>query len=492
MAPADVLSVTTYVVVDELDSLGAVMAARDRFLGVHLAASTLVTVPRLARRVAGGDQHRRCARRWGRRAPVSGPAMGSGGAAPECRRTRDERTRVAVGPSRRARRRGHVRDDGDSRAGPDDATALGVGTMRIVVGAAGLVLVAVASGRRRPGGARIHLPTDSEPTPASAGRDRPGRRVRGGAVPAGVLRRHRAQRGGGRHARRARRRAGVRGHVDDAVVPEFQSRIAMTTKVSEPAGSVTSTGASTTWTARLWRSAPSRSVIASGRRPSTMSRPACASKPRPSANGSDTSPPPPRVAFATGATVLDRDLRREQVHRRRAHEAGDEHVGRRCRRSPSACRAAARAPPYITAIRVDERHRLDLVVGDIDDGGLELLVQLLDLGPHVDAQLGVEVRQRLVEQEDVGVAHQRPAHRDALALAAGELAGLAVEQVLDLQESRRPAFIALSRSGFGTPCISSPKAMFCADVHVRVERVGLEHHRDVALRRMHPGHRRGP
>ncbi len=49
MAPADVLSVTTYVVVDELGSLGAVMAARDRFLGVHLAASTLVTVPRLAR-----------------------------------------------------------------------------------------------------------------------------------------------------------------------------------------------------------------------------------------------------------------------------------------------------------------------------------------------------------------------------------------------------------------------------------------------------------
>ena len=47
--------------------------------------------------------------------------------------------------------------------GPDDATALGVGTMRIVVGAAGLVLVAVASGRRRPGGARIHLRPTASP-----------------------------------------------------------------------------------------------------------------------------------------------------------------------------------------------------------------------------------------------------------------------------------------------------------------------------------------
>ncbi len=47
MAPADIVSVTTYVVADEAD-LASVMAARDRYLGEHRAASTLVTVPRLA------------------------------------------------------------------------------------------------------------------------------------------------------------------------------------------------------------------------------------------------------------------------------------------------------------------------------------------------------------------------------------------------------------------------------------------------------------
>lgn len=47
MAPADIVSVTTYVVVGE--PLGPVMAARDRALGGHRAASTLVTVPALAR-----------------------------------------------------------------------------------------------------------------------------------------------------------------------------------------------------------------------------------------------------------------------------------------------------------------------------------------------------------------------------------------------------------------------------------------------------------
>ena len=47
MGPADVVSVTTYVVAG--NDLGLVMAARDRALGGHRAASTLVTVPALAR-----------------------------------------------------------------------------------------------------------------------------------------------------------------------------------------------------------------------------------------------------------------------------------------------------------------------------------------------------------------------------------------------------------------------------------------------------------
>lgn len=47
MGPTDIVSVTTYVVVGE--DLAAVMAARDAALGEHRAASTLVTVPALAR-----------------------------------------------------------------------------------------------------------------------------------------------------------------------------------------------------------------------------------------------------------------------------------------------------------------------------------------------------------------------------------------------------------------------------------------------------------
>jgi enamine deaminase RidA (YjgF/YER057c/UK114 family) len=49
MSPDDVVSITTYVVVDHMSSLATVMHARDEALRGHRAASTLVTVPALAR-----------------------------------------------------------------------------------------------------------------------------------------------------------------------------------------------------------------------------------------------------------------------------------------------------------------------------------------------------------------------------------------------------------------------------------------------------------
>ena len=47
MSVTDIVAVTAYVVVGA--DLGVIMAARDSALGGHLAASTLVTVPALAR-----------------------------------------------------------------------------------------------------------------------------------------------------------------------------------------------------------------------------------------------------------------------------------------------------------------------------------------------------------------------------------------------------------------------------------------------------------
>src|SRR5438270_248447 len=41
------------------------------------------------------------------------------------------------------------------------------------------------------------------------------------------------------------------------------------------------------------------------------------------------------------------------------------------------------------------------------------------LDSHLGSELGVEVRQRLVHQKGLGLAHDRPAQRDPLALSTG-------------------------------------------------------------------------
>ena len=61
-------------------------------------------------------------------------------------------------------------------------------------------------------------------------------------------------------------------------------------------------------------------------------------------------------------------------------------------------------------------------------------MQLRQLGAHADAQLGVEVRQRLVHEERLRLADDRAAHRDALALPAGQRGRLRVEQVVEPEQ----------------------------------------------------------
>ena len=111
------------------------------------------------------------------------------------------------------------------------------------------------------------------------------------------------------------------------------------------------------------------------------------------------------------------DPARQEVHRRRAREARDE-----LRRRPVIDAVGRVVLDHVPRLQDDdaigERHRLDLVVRDVHDGVAELLVELLDLDPHLGAQERVEVRQRFVEQKRLRLAHDRPSHRDALALTA--------------------------------------------------------------------------
>jgi hypothetical protein len=148
----------------------------------------------------------------------------------------------------------------------------------------------------------------------------------------------------------------------------------------------------------------------------------------------------------------------QEVHRGRAHEAGDELVDRLVVEVDRAVDLLDQAVLHDHDARA-HRHRLDLVVGDVDGGDAEAAVQLADRGAHLDAQLGVEVRQRLVHQEDLRLAHDRAPEGDALALAAGELARPALEQVVDLQQLRGLADAPLD-VGLGVLRSRRPNDMF--------------------------------
>ena len=183
----------------------------------------------------------------------------------------------------------------------------------------------------------------------------------------------------------------------------------------------------------------------------------------------------PEVAVAPG------ELRLDQIDRRRADEAGDELVDRvvvqHLRRVD-----LLQVSCVHDGDAVAHRHRLDLVVRDVDGRDAEPALQLVDLGAHLHPQLRVEVRERLVHQEGLRLAHDRAAHRDALALAARERARLALEELLDLQDLRGAAD-ALLHLLLRQLAQLEPEGEVLLDGHVRVERVALEDHRDVAVLR---------
>ena len=116
---------------------------------------------------------------------------------------------------------------------------------------------------------------------------------------------------------------------------------------------------------------------------------------------------------------------------------------------------------------------------DIDRGLAQTALQPLQLLAHLDAQLEVEVGQRLVEHQDARLEHQRAGDRDALLLAARKL--------------RREA---RAHPGRSTSCRTRPTRSAISDLaeaaqpqsegdvvehrQMREQRVVLEHQADIA------------
>ena len=82
---------------------------------------------------------------------------------------------------------------------------------------------------------------------------------------------------------------------------------------------------------------------------------------------------------------------------------------------------------------VPQAHGLGLIMGDVDGGGAKAALKLLQFVTRGITQLGIEIRQGLVEKKDHRLTHHRARKRHALAFAARQLTRLPVKEVLNTE-----------------------------------------------------------
>ena len=198
--------------------------------------------------------------------------------------------------------------------------------------------------------------------------------------------------------------------------------------------------------------------------------------------GEGSRPGPPRDVRergGDGGTVTP--LRRGEVHLRRAHHLSDVGVHRVLVELVRGARLDD-APVAEHPDALAHAERLQLVGRRVEHRRAELPVQPLELRAHVVAELGVEVGQRLVEEQQARAADEGPADRDPLLLAAARGFGLPVEDVPDAEHFRH---LAHAGPDLG-PCdagLAEGIGEVLEDGEVGIEGEGLEHHRDPPIGR---------
>ncbi len=198
-----------------------------------------------------------------------------------------------------------------------------------------------------------------------------------------------------------------------------------------------------------------------------------------------------RSAAAITAPAVQRALQ----HVAAADEAGDERGGRAL--VQVFLRAGLLHPAVLHHHQaVGHRHRLVLVVRDHHRGQPARLLQQPDVAPHLAAQGGIQVGQRLVQQQQARVDRQRAGEGDALLLAAGKLPRQPVGQRLQPGQPQHLRHPGVQRRPLHAPHLQ-PEGDVAGDAQVREQRVGLEHQPEVALvrrqaRMLRPSSRMSP
>ncbi len=129
---------------------------------------------------------------------------------------------------------------------------------------------------------------------------------------------------------------------------------------------------------------------------------------------------------------------------------------------------------------VGNRHRLVLVVGHHQRRQAQLDDQLTQENARLFPQLGVEVRQRLIQQDHRRVVNQRAANGNALLLSARELMRMALAQMAQPQLGKYVLHPLINLRGSDLTQLQRVGHIF-EHRFMRPERVGLKHQPEVAL-----------
>ena len=171
--------------------------------------------------------------------------------------------------------------------------------------------------------------------------------------------------------------------------------------------------------------------------------------------------------------------RRKQVHWRGANKARDKSVGG-VLINLQGWRDLLKATLIHHNDTLAHRHRFRLIVRDINHRRLEAVVQTDNFRPHLDAHFCVQIRERLIKQENGGFAHNGASECHALTLSPRK----SLREPLEV--GRKPQCLG---DELNTPLNFRLRDMaqfegeghILRDCHMRIKRVVLEYHRDIAV-----------
>ena len=124
-----------------------------------------------------------------------------------------------------------------------------------------------------------------------------------------------------------------------------------------------------------------------------------------------------------------------------------------------------------------------VALGGLDRGLRGVLVAGSDAGqlrPEILPDGGVQRRERLVEQQHIGLGREGSGQRDTLLLPAGKLTRVFVHLILEMDELQHIPHPRADVAALPSVALQAVCDVF-GHGHVGKQRVGLEHHAEVAV-----------